>query len=134
MTWRHRKVLAAILDRVAEEGDQSEATFLFEEVESWPNGVLEALTTQKIICQAPAVDVITCRGCEERCRRPITMVASADQCQHLAMTSCHLFADRGPFEHDLKHLMRWTSSRELVTRFVRQRHACRHTAVVSLVR
>ncbi len=118
MTWGQRKILAAILDRVAEEGDQSEATFLFEEVESWPNGVLKALITAKLIFQAPPVDVITCRGCEERCRRPITMVASADHSKNLAMTSCHLFADRGPFEYDSKLLMRWTSSRELVVRFV----------------
>lgn len=120
MTWGHRKVLAAILDRVAEQGDQSEATFLFEEVENWPNGVLQALMAAKLICQAPPVDVITCLGCEERCRRPITMVTSADQDHHRAMTSCHQFADRGPFSHDLKHLMRWTSRRELVARFVRR--------------
>lgn len=118
MTCRHREILAAILDRVAEGGDQMEATFLFEEVNEWPRRALDKLVTAELVREAQPADTITCRGCEERCRRPVTMVASAYQSQPLALTWCHLFSDRGPFEYDSNHLMRWTSSRKLVALFI----------------
>ena len=120
MTWRHRNVLAAILDRIAEAGDQVEAEFPSEEVESWPSDALILLNSAKLLREAQPDDAITCRGCEERCRRTVTLFTAADNGSQVAVTSCHLFSDKGPFEHDTRKLRRWSSSREMVTRFVRR--------------
>ena len=117
MIWQRRKTLSVIFNRIAEPGDQSESMFLFEEVRNWPVGAAEALVDARLLREALPAETITCRGCEERCCRPIEFV---DEKRQVARSTCHLFAHLGPFEHAANHLKRWVGSREMAVRFVRR--------------
>lgn len=118
MTFRYRKTLATILERVAEPGDQQEAIFSFDEVNHWPANAVEPLLAAKLLKEVLPAEAVTCRGCEEHCRRPITFVNLPYGPPQAAISTCHLFRDMGPFEQPLNRLRRWAGSRELVARFV----------------
>lgn len=118
MTFRHRKALAAILERVAEPGEQAEAIFSFDEIKRWPANTVGPLLIAKLLKEFIPAEAVTCRGCEKHCRRPITFVDLPYGRRQMAISTCHLFREMGPFEHASNLLRRWSGSRELVARFV----------------
>lgn len=107
------KILASILERIAEPGDQPEAVFLSDEVRRWPANILQALQATRLLNSTLPAEMISCFGCEERCLRPVTVLASG-----LAISSCHLYAHMGPFSFGTGQLERWTSSRRLFAVFL----------------
>lgn len=117
MTVSPSKVLASILDRVAEPSDRPEAVFLAEEVECWPAGALRALLATKLFTTALPAETITCLGCEERCLRPVTILAE-DAYWGPALSTCHLYPRMGPFHVRRDRLERWTSSRRAFAVFL----------------
>jgi hypothetical protein len=118
MTVKHRKALATILERLAEPGYETETIFLFDEANRWPAGAVSSLVASKLLKVALPAETITCRGCEERCHRPITWIGEPSDSDSRAISTCHLLANMGPFEQAPEQLKRWASSRELVVRFV----------------
>jgi hypothetical protein len=118
MTIRHRQVLKALLDRIAEPGDQQETCFLFDEVERWPIGAVNQLIAAGLLKFATRAETVRCLGCEERCCRPITFFDRHGSLSQEAYSTCHLFTDRGPFQHSLERLNLWSSSRRLISEFV----------------
>jgi len=118
MTYRYRKTLATILERVAEPGDQQEAIFSFDEINRWPANTVETLLAAKLLKEFLPAEAVICRGCEEHCRRPITFIDLLYGRRQTAISTCHLFRDMGPFEQPSKRLRRWAGNRELVARFV----------------
>ena len=72
-----RKLLAKILDRVAEPGEQTNAVFLFDEVLRWPPNAITGLGAAKLLKEIMPADAITCYECDERCRRPVTLIEGA---------------------------------------------------------
>lgn len=118
MTLRHRKMLAKILDRIAEPSDDVHAAFTFEEVRLWPTGAVETLVAGRFLKEGMRVDDITCHGCERRCLRPVMLIEAGADRASTFISTCHLRADMGPFEHLAERLMRWTCSREGVARFI----------------
>ena len=118
MTIRDRQVLKALLDRVSEPGDQQETYFLFDEVERWPIGAVNQLLAAGLLKLATRAETVRCLGCEERCCRPITFFDGLGSLSEKAFSTCHLFTDRGLFQHPVEHLNRWSSSRRAVSGFV----------------
>ena len=118
MSAGNRKLLAKILDRVAEPGEQTNAVFLFDEVLRWPPNAITGLGAAKLLKEIMPADAITCYECDERCRRPVTLIEGANGRPPYLSTTCHLKAEFGPFEHSTERVKRWTSSRELVAKFV----------------
>ena len=117
MTVRHSQVLKALLDRVAELGEQHEAFFLFDEVERWPIGAVDQLIAAGLLKVGTRAEAVRCLGCEERCYRPVIFI-SEPGLPEVASSTCHLFTDRGPFQHSLERLYLLSSSRQLVSEFV----------------
>jgi hypothetical protein len=115
MTIRHRQTLKALLDRVAEPSNRQEKIFHFDEIALWPIGAVDQLISAGLLETTTRVEMVVCLGCEERCYRPVTLIGAAGS--H-AYSTCHLFSDRGPFQHPLDRLDRWSSSRQLVAEFV----------------
>jgi hypothetical protein len=113
-----RAVLAALLDGIAQRGDQPEAVFLFDEVRRWPSDAIAGLITAKLLKKFAPADSVTCEGCDERCRRPVTLIEAAPAEPRRLVSTCHLKAEFGPFEHSSDRMERWASSRELVAKFV----------------
>lgn len=118
MTPRHRRVLATILDRIAERGDQLETVFLADEVRRWPVNTVEALAAAKLLRETLPVESITCHGCEERCLRPVVRLQGVGGPSSSAISTCHLYPHMGPFEASPDRLRRWTGRRELIARFI----------------
>ena len=71
MTRQRHSVLANVLDRVSEPGENYESVFTSEEVACWPDGALEGLIRSGLLQETTPTETITCIGCEERCRRPV---------------------------------------------------------------
>lgn len=118
MTSPSRKVLAKLLDRVAEAGDQLESIFKADEVLRWPVHAIEHLSNSRLLKPVTDAESVVCRECDERCHHPVTLDDTADGRPPTLYSTCELFADRGPFELAPERLKRWASSRELVARFV----------------
>ncbi len=118
MIVRRRDLLAKILDRVAEPGDQLDAIFLSDEIQFWPPDAIKALGAAKLLKAILPADAITCHGCQERCRRPVTLTDGEGERPNLLVSTCHLKTDFGPFEHSTERLQRWASRREFVAKFV----------------
>ena len=109
---RHR-VLQILLQRVAERHDG--AVFLADEVARWPIGIATALETVRLIEQGQPAEGLICAGCSERCYRQAGIVEEAGQ--RFAISTCELFAGRGPFRHPISRLGRWIATRGMVARF-----------------
>ena len=118
MIVRRRDLLAKILDRVAEPGEQLDAVFLSDEVQFWPPDAIMALGAAKLLKAVLPANAITCRGCQERCRRPVTLIEAENERPEFLVSTCHLKTDFGPFEHSTERLKRWASSRETMAKFV----------------
>ncbi len=118
MTIGQRKVLATILDRISEPGDMLGATFLADEVEGWPPDAVRALASSRLVKETVPADALICLGCEDHCHRPVALLDVADGRASRLVSTCHLKAGMGPFEHSADLLKRWFSSREYVTNFV----------------
>jgi len=118
LTIGRRKILNAILDRVSEPGDQIEVAFLSDEVDHWQPTAVSSLISAKLLKTALLAEAIICGGCEERCHRPVMLIPASTERSQMLISTCNLKPDMGPFEHYSEQLSRWTSSRELVAKFV----------------
>ena len=108
------RVIQILFQRVAQRHDG--AAFLAEEVARWPTGIAAALETARLIEQGQPAEGLICTGCSERCYRQADPVEEAGQ--QFAISTCELFAGRGPFRHPISRLGRWIATRGMVARFV----------------
>ena len=111
------QILGMLLMRVAEAGDK-EAVFLFDEVRAWPSDAVPSLMDAKLLREVRPSQSVVCRGCEKRCLRPVDVVQLNGERPPVYVSTCNEFPDMGPFEHPPSELKRWSTSRELIARFV----------------
>lgn len=109
-----KSVLKKILARISEPGDRLDALFTPDDVNSWPKDTIPTLLRLGLIKAALPAEQIVCRGCDERCLRPLVAVAG-----HSAalQSTCELYEAKGPFQHAPERLRQWTSSRQQLARF-----------------
>ena len=79
---------------------------------------VQALLDARLLKRLTPAESVTCLGCEERCRRPVVVSANDDDLNERVTWTCHLYSDFGPFEEPVEVLRRWTSSREMVAKFI----------------
>lgn len=115
---QRRKALEVILNRISEPGNNNVANFGFEEIDRLAVGSIAQLMAARLFQAASPADTVTCVGCDERCQRPVELVGFDAGQPPFARSLCHLYSDRGPFEHPLEKMQRWTTSRELVAKFI----------------
>lgn len=118
MTARRRRVLRSLLDRLSEPGHAQSTIFSADEVARWPTGSVNDLIRVQLFKELPLADAITCKGCEERCRREVTITKSVTGGVEDAIWHCHLREDLGPFRQRTEALKRWQSSRRAFAHFV----------------
>jgi hypothetical protein len=117
-------ILRAIFERVSEKDENSgKAVFVAEEISRWPNGAVEALIRARLLMTGEPARSLVCHECEERCDRAIEISEFAGT--NVAITTCHLNRDFGPFRHSLNRLNRWISTRQMVAKFVATQLGCR---------
>ena len=107
------RVLQILFQRVAERHDG--AVFLADEIARWPAGIGTALKGARLIEQGQPAEGLICTGCPERCYRQADIIEEAGTC--FAMSTCELFASRGPFRNPISCLGRWIATRSMVARF-----------------
>lgn len=87
---------------------------------SWPASAIDQLLAAKLIEPARDADEVECCGCEEHCSRPIEIFDHNGGSPRLFVSTCDLFENLGPFLHAHDALVRWQTSRHLVTKFVQR--------------
>lgn len=114
----HRSTLVALFGRVAERGGPPESVFMASEVSQWPKGAADALMNARLLREMPLADSVTCFACEEQCRRLVaTGIDDGGPPQRVNWT-CHLYDDLGPLDGPVELLRRFSSSREMVAKFL----------------
>ncbi len=88
------------------------------DIEFWPESAVDDLKSAKLIKSAPEGDTVVCRGCEERCLRPILLLSRGYDSASCRVSTCDLDASLGPFFHSSHACARWQSSREMIVHFV----------------
>jgi hypothetical protein len=103
-------VIVGLCSRVASRNPGDDIFYHQDHVQQWPPGALQGLIAAGLLIEATDASSIVCRGCHERCNRPV---------ENMQVT-CELRDDVSVIPIRPERLKRWKSNQRLFSAFVGQ--------------
>lgn len=111
------EILEILCNRVAVASADEPARFTDDDARDWGDNALRELTQARLLQEAPCAPQIECRGCSQRCFRPVDRLPSLGTVRARYFTTCELRDDISVVPVDPRRVRRWCSSRSMVASF-----------------
>lgn len=107
-----------LCDRIADTASDRHETITADEIDRWPSGFLEPFLKGGLIKKSRRAERIECRGCAERCSRPIEQLPSPTPLPPRWGVTCDLRDDISWLSVHSRRLQRWRTNPQFLVAFV----------------